>query len=652
MHPFFRAIGLVRHYRGTLIACLACSLLVALLWGGNIGALYPVFQVILHNRSLPDWLDDELALRRRTLEELQAKIGQQPVGQQVALLNRQKAAEQAALERLMQLRPWVQRFAPRTAFGTLLAVMLVVLLATAVKDACLVGSIVLSARLNQLITRDLQQKLFSHVLRLDPAVFSRRGTAGMMSHMYQDINAIAGGMSQLFGSAVREPLKMVVCLAGAAFVCWQLLLLSLVLAPAAAVLLRLLGGSIRRATHRLLRENMRLQEVVLETFHGLQVVQSFGMESHEEERFVRKSWDCYRRAMRIAFYSSLAKPITELLGLAIVFVALLAGTHLVLNQQTTLLGIPFSDRPLELAELLVFYGLLIGAADPARRLSDIFGAVHSGIAAAERFFPVLEMQPVITDPPQPRSTGRPHRKICFDRVTFAYTDNQPVLQELTLEIPFGQTIALVGPNGSGKTTLLNLLLRFYDPLSGAVRLDEVDLREMALADLRSRIGVVSQQFPLFNDTVFENIRYGSPDATLQEVVEAARRAHCHRFIEEQLEHGYQTVVGENGSRLSGGQRQRIALARAMLRDPEILLLDEATSQVDVESEQLIHKALEQFKQGRTVILVTHRWSTLSLADRIVVLEKGRVVGDGTHQQLIETCPAYQRLREWTMLKSA
>ncbi len=652
MKPFYRAVRLSGKYPGTLVATLVCSLVVALLWGANIGALYPVFQVVLYNKSLPEWIDATIASHVETLKKLDSSIASLPPGSERALAVAQRKVEFDSLERLKRVEPWVDRFMPRDPFQTLVLVTAVILLATAVKDTCLVGSIVLSARLNQLITRHLQQRLFDQVLRLDPAVYAERGTAGMMSHMYQDITAIANGLSHLLGSAVREPLKMIVCLGGAAYICWQLLVLSLVLAPAAAFLLRWLGGSIRRVTHRLLRENMRLQEVVLETFQGLSVVQSFCMEEHERQRFERKSWDCYRRAMRIAFYGSLAKPITELLGLGIVTVALLAGAYLVLNRQTTLFGIPFTSRPLELADLLVFYGLLVGAADPARRLSDIFGSVHSGIAAADRFFPALDMQPRVADPPRPRSLPRPHRKLFFDHVHFSYTPNLPVLRDLCLEIPFGQTVAIVGPNGSGKTTLIKLLLRFYDPDRGAVRLDDVDLREMALSDLRSRISIVSQQFSLFNDTVLANIRYGSPEAEFQQVVEVARRAHCHRFIEEQLEHGYHTVIGENGNRLSGGQRQRVALARAMLRNPDILLLDEATSQIDLESEQAIHEALAHFKHGRTMILVTHRWSTLALADRIVVMESGQIVGDGTHEQLLATCPTYSRLRDLALLRSA
>ncbi len=220
-----------------------------------------------------------------------------------------------------------------------------------------------------------------------------------------------------------------------------------------------------------------------------------------------------------------------------------------------------------------------------------------------------------------------------------------MLEEIDLRIPFGETLAIVGPNGCGKSTLVNLIPRFYDPRQGRCTLDGIDLRDVRLRDLRSQIGLVTQETLLFDDTVYNNIRYGSPHATREQVIEAAQQAHAHRFIESKLENGYETIVGPQGSLLSGGQRQRIALARAILRDPPILILDEATSQVDLESEQLIHKVLEQFVRNRTTFIITHRLSTLALADRIVVMNAGRIVDVGTHEQLLRRCDLYRRLHD-------
>ena len=227
-----------------------------------------------------------------------------------------------------------------------------------------------------------------------------------------------------------------------------------------------------------------------------------------------------------------------------------------------------------------------------------------------------------------------------------------MLQKIDLRIHYGETLAIVGPNGCGKTTLVNLLPRFYDPRGGSIRIDDVDLREVRMRDLRSQIGLVTQDPLLFDDTVFNNIRYGTPNATKQQVIEAARKAYAHKFIEELLENGYDTNVGQLGGRLSGGQRQRIALARAILRDPPILILDEATSQIDIESEHLIHKVLEQFARDRTAIIITHRLSTLDLADRILVMDQGRILDLGTHKELIGRCAIYQRLYQISLRESA
>jgi ATP-binding cassette subfamily B protein/subfamily B ATP-binding cassette protein MsbA len=304
-----------------------------------------------------------------------------------------------------------------------------------------------------------------------------------------------------------------------------------------------------------------------------------------------------------------------------------------------------SHRPISLGALLVFYGLLAGTSDPARKLSEIFSRVQRAAAASDRVFALLDREPTISDPPNPRPLPRHCRSIRLEGVAFRYNPNVPVLEDIDLEIPAGETLAIVGHNGCGKSTLANLLPRFYDPQEGKVLWDGVDVRDVKIRDLRTQIGIVTQETLLFDDTVMNNIRYGSPGATSEAVIAAAKQAHAHDFILERLEHGYESSVGPRGGLLSGGQRQRIALARAILRDPALLILDEATSQVDLESEQLIQQVLEEFTRNRTTVIITHRLSTLALADRILVMESGRISDLGTHRELLGRCELYRRLHD-------
>jgi subfamily B ATP-binding cassette protein MsbA len=376
------------------------------------------------------------------------------------------------------------------------------------------------------------------------------------------------------------------------------------------------------------------------------------MERHENNRFRRTTREVYRKSMKIMFYHGLTKFSDEVLGICVICISILAGGYLVLNQETHLFGMAMTARPLNLASLLLFYGFLIGASDPLRKLSGFLNQAQAGAAAADRIYPLLDREPSIVEIENAIAVKDVCKPIVFDHVTFYYNEKELVLRDINLKIECGETLAIVGPNGCGKTTLANMVPRFFDPIEGQVLLGDETLRDLSIQDLRRKIGIVTQQTILFDDTVMNNIRYGSSRASDEDVMNAAKKAHAHGFIMDKLDHGYDTNVGESGGRLSGGQRQRISLARAILRDPQIMILDEATSQIDPESEQLIHNALQKFTKDRTTIMITHRLSTLSLADRIMVMNEGRIVDLGTHDQLASRCELYQRLYQLTFKESA
>jgi ATP-binding cassette subfamily B protein/subfamily B ATP-binding cassette protein MsbA len=331
---------------------------------------------------------------------------------------------------------------------------------------------------------------------------------------------------------------------------------------------------------------------------------------------------------------------------------MLGGGYLVLNEQTHLFGIHISDVPLTHGWITMFFAALAGAADPVRRMSAIFNSLQRAAASSDRVYELFDRTTQLTEPASPAQLPDRLGNIEFRDVSFSYQPDEPVLDAVNLKVAPGETIAIIGPNGCGKSTLMNLVPRFYDPTHGSVTLDGTDLREFRIRELRTRLGIVSQETLLFNDTVANNIRYGSTEATDQQVIEAAKQAHAHRFITEKLSDGYESPCGPSGNRLSGGQRQRIALARAILRDPEILILDEATSQIDVESERLIHEVLEKFVQGRTVFMITHRPSTLALADRIVVMDQSRIVDVGKFDELSARCELFQRMAHLDYRESA
>jgi ATP-binding cassette subfamily B protein/subfamily B ATP-binding cassette protein MsbA len=638
MRHFLRALRDASRNWPLLVAAVLCSAGVAALWGANIAALFPVIEVTLNGESLQSWnarrldaAEERIVAGRGEAATLEADVASGTIGVDAATRARlridalavERRADEAIVASSRMLAPWLDSLLPTDPFRTVLLVVALIVVSTFLKHVLLLTSTLIVAWVAMNVSRGLRMQVVDKALALDRAQFMRLGSAGFMSQLTHTSDMLASGITAVYGGAVTEPLKILACLAGAFCISWQLTLACLMLAPLVGFLMIWLNRRIRGISKNLLARSKGFHHVLLETLNNVLTVQAYTMEDFERRRFRDCTADMMRTGLRHTFYAALANPITEILGIGMVATSIAVGAWLVINRETAIFGIPMTDRPMTVPGIMVFFGMLIGASDPVRKLSGVLTGFNVGIVGAQALYPLLDTPAKLAEPAAPRTVASPHREIRLRDVSFSYDGIDTVVRDVNVSIAFGERVAIVGPNGGGKSTLVNLICRFYDPTAGQVLLDGVPLTDLSLPDVRGRIAIVTQQTELFNESILYNIRYGRWDATEEEIVAAARQAHAHEFIAD-FPDGYRTMVGPNGFRLSGGQRQRIALARAILRNAEILVLDEATSQIDAESERLIHESLARYVENRTVIMITHRASTLALADSILQVEHGRV----------------------------
>ena len=658
MKPFTRALLMSLRYKWSILGAVLCAVMISVLWSFSISAIFPVVQVVLKGETFHDWIDDEIDNSISAIDKLEKEIASYETGiadksidederlrmqLRLDIDNDRLESENGLLVRYQtRLKPFITKWAPGDPFKTLATAMGCLLVITVLKGCFLVASAYLTARVASKTVMDLRRIYYRKALELDQRRIDRLGTSNMMTHLSHNMLMVSSGLKVFYGKCLREPLKMVTCLAIAAWISLPLLLLSLIILPAGFFLVRSVSGRMKRSTENEMQGMADVFQTLIETFQKVKTVRIFNRERAERRRFRKNANTLYHMSVRISLYDSILRPLSELLGIISIALAILAGAWLVLNRQTHLFGIWMTETPIRPVTLLFFYAMLAAASDPARKMTEVINVIIRGNTACENLFRTYDVENQVRTPDNPVPVPEHKESIVFDDVLFSYKPKQPVVRRVSLEIPYKQTLAIVGGNGSGKSTLMNLLCRFYDPNRGSIQIDGVDIKDVSPRKLRRQIAWVTQDSVLFHGSIRENVLYGNPDASEAELEEAIQTARLHDFIDS-LPDGLDSMIGDNGSHLSAGQRQRVAIARAVLANPRILILDEATSQVDGKTESLIHGELASFIRSRTTIIVTHRQSSLCLADRVIVMRLGRIVSDSTVEEAVESSRPFQNL---------
>jgi subfamily B ATP-binding cassette protein MsbA len=486
------------------------------------------------------------------------------------------------------------------------------------------------------VVRDIRNTLYDKTLELHLGYYSEERKGDIISRMTADAQEVEWSIMSSLEMIFREPITILLYLGSMVFISPQLTLMAFLMLPATALLIGRIGKSLKRSSARGKERMGVIMSIMEETLSGLRIIKAFNAEAFVRKKF-RTENDAYTKEM-VGMYRKvdLSSPLSEFLGVAVFVVILYLGGRLVLGDQPMLNGSAF----------ILYIGIFSQLINPSKSFTTAYYNIQKGLASSERIDQVLNTEVIIKEPVHAKQLGTFNRDIEYRSLSFAYTrgDKGYVLKNIELKIPKGKTIALVGQSGSGKSTLADLLPRFYDPSEGGIYIDGIDIRSYRLADLRSLMGIVSQEAILFNDTIHNNIAFGMPEATEAEVIAAAKIANAHDFI-TQAGQGYQTNIGDRGGKLSGGQRQRISIARAVLKNPPILILDEATSALDTESERLVQDALNKLMQNRTTLVIAHRLSTIQHADEIIVLHQGQIIERGTHSELLKVSGTYRKLYE-------
>lgn len=479
------------------------------------------------------------------------------------------------------------------------------------------------AFVEQGMIRDLRNESYRHLHKLPMSYFKNEKTGNLISRITNDVNMVNTSVSAVFLNMIREPLTIIVFIAIAVSISWQLTLFSFIVLPFSLIIISYIGLILRKQSGLLQQKMADITTNLHETITGVKIVKAFGMEEYENKKFFGETNKFFRLVLKITRIRNISSPVTEFLSVIVGVVIIYFGAQLVLV-----------DKTIKPSEFITFLFAIFQLMPPVKELSSVNNRIQESSAAADRIFEILDTEPGIKNTTKPVEISSFKNKIVFEKVSFLYEDSgEAVLDRINLEVKRGSVLAIVGSSGAGKTTMVDLLPRFYDPTSGRILLDDIDIKQIRLEDLRKLMGIVTQETVLFNESVRSNIAYGLDDYPEEKLIESAKAANAHNFIME-LPKGYDTVIGEKGTKLSGGQRQRISIARALLKNPPIMILDEATSSLDNESEVLVQEAIERLMFDRTTFVIAHRLSTIRNSDRIIVLDRGKIVQDGKHEALL------------------
>ena len=685
---FWRACRYIGPHRRIFFISIFCALVVGVAFTSGLGTMLPIMQVLISGDTIPDWVNRKVVENRlkvrladdlysvRVVKALSKHAEEQGlVGGAALELPDQREGRDAAHKTLSTLADPRRASVPvilqkagasRAADLNLREVPFYLVIAQRIAHwlplnpihaiaAVLVflvglsifGNIVrffqeyLSEKAAVLAVRDIRHQLYDHSLHMNLSFFGTRGTSDITSRLSADAQSLQDGMKGILGNSIQEPIKAAMALGLALFVSWQLTLFIIVFAPIMLVLIKKFGKKVRRAARAALQNSSLMLGQIESTLSGVRVVKASTAERFERRRFDTIISRLVGEQLHIARLEAFNTPMLEMLTLIVVCCIVIYASWLVLVQE--------SVAP---STFFLVMACLVGIGESLRRVSKINNILQKCNAAAQRLFEIIDLP---TEQPRldrmawadrPRRLLPPvQREICFENVTFTYAGaSNPALRDISLSVEKGKSIAVVGRNGSGKTTLLALLPRFFHPDSGRILIDGIDIQGVSLPSLRRQIGIVTQDSVIFPGTIADNIAYALPSATREDIEAAAKKAFAHEFILEKPQ-GYDTLLGANGVQLSGGQKQRLCIARAILRQTPILILDEATSQVDAESEHLIQQAIESLMHERTTFVIAHRFSTILSADRIIVMDRGQIVGAGSHKELLKTCETYRQLYE-------